>query len=325
MDAQLRTLEKTLSEIPFPKKLAVELCADCNFACAMCHHPQMRRPKGVLPFELWDKLAREVAAINPDTECWFSFCGEPFLQPALLLRAIAHGKALGLRSVNVNTNGMLLTPELADPLLDSGVDLVVFGLDGFSRETYEQVRIGGQRDVVYANVEHLLARRMARTDGPEIHVQFIEMDENAHEMAEFQRYWLARGAVVKARNKLSWGGKFATPLKTPREERIACPWALTMMHVFWDGRVPRCPGDTEGEEGYGNAWHAPLAELWAKLGSYRALHLERRFEELPERCQSCSDWMTGAAQRLRPASGPFRAAYPTHAIAPACSSGGSQP
>jgi len=73
-----------------------------------------------------------------------------------------------------------------------------------------------------------------------------------------------------------------------------------MMHVFWDGRVPRCPGDTEGEEGVGNAWHESLAVLWERLGTYRDKHLERRFEELPERCQLCKDWMTGAAKRIRP-------------------------
>jgi hypothetical protein len=73
-----------------------------------------------------------------------------------------------------------------------------------------------------------------------------------------------------------------------------------MMHVFWDGRVPRCPGDTEGEEGVGNAWHSPLAELWARLGGYRELHLSHRFDELPARCHGCKDWMTGAAERVRP-------------------------
>jgi len=73
----------------------------------------------------------------PETELWFSFCGEP--------------------------------------LLDSGLDLIVFGIDGYSQETYEDVRIGGVRDVLYAKVE------------------------------ELRRHW-----------------------------------AVTMMHVFWDGRVPRC-------------------------------------------------------------------------------------
>jgi hypothetical protein len=105
---------------------------------------------------------------------------------------------------------------------------------------------------------------------------------------------------VKARHMLSWGGKFGTPLCVPDEERIACPWAVTMMHVFWDGRVPRCPGDTEGEEGVGNAWHESLTTLWAKLGHYRELHLQHRFAELPERCHQCRDWMVGSAERIRP-------------------------
>ena len=65
----------------------------------------------------------------------------------------------------------------------------------------------------------------------------------------------------------------------------------------------RCPGDTEGEEGEGNAWHASLSDLWARLGGYRDLHLARSFDALPERCKTCTDWMTGAAERVRPESG----------------------
>ena len=60
---------------------------------------------------------------------------------------------------------------------------------------------------------------------------------------------------------------------------------------------------TEGEEGEGNAWHASLSDLWARLGGYRDLHLARSFDALPERCKTCTDWMTGAAERVRPESG----------------------
>ncbi|MFQ5799573.1 MAG: amino acid adenylation domain-containing protein, partial [Bacteroidota bacterium] len=213
-------VERTLKQLSFPTRLAVEVCADCNLACAMCHHPQMRRPKGRMPFELWKRCADQIADVSPSTQCWFSFCGEPLLEPDLLLRMIGYGKSVGLRSLNINTNGMLLTPDLAEPILDSGVDLVVFGIDGFSKETYERIRIGGERDELYANVEHFLAARHARRAGPEVQVQFIEMDENEHELEEFKAYWLERGAVVKARRKLSWGGKFETSLCVPVEERI---------------------------------------------------------------------------------------------------------
>ncbi|RMG44603.1 MAG: radical SAM protein [Acidobacteria bacterium] len=300
IDPELSKIERTLREIPFPTRFAVEICAECNLACSMCHHPFMRRPKGNMPFELWKRCADQIAAIAPKTACWFSFCGEPLLEPERLMRMLRYGKEVGLQSLNVNTNGMLLTPDVAGPLLDTGVDLIVIGIDGFSAEVYSKLRCGGDRDVVYANTEALLKIRDAKNAPTEIQVQFIEMDENEHELEQFSRYWLERGATLKVRNKLSWGGKFETPVCVPFEERIPCPWAMTMMHVFWDGRVPRCPGDTEGEEGVGNAWDEPLATLWARLGKYRRLHLEHRFSELPERCQSCKDWMTGAAKRIRP-------------------------
>ena len=299
-DPELDKIAKTLTPLSFPTRFAVEVCADCNLACSMCHHPNMIRPKGRMPLELWKKCADEIAATAPKTQCWFSFCGEPLLEPELLLKMLAYGKSAGLQSLNINTNGMLLTPEFADPVLDSGVDLVVFGIDGFTQETYSKIRVNGDRDTLYRNVEHLLARRQARITGPDVQVQFIEMKENEHELDQFVEYWLERGATLKVRNMLSWGGKFGTSLCVPEDERIPCPWAMTMMHVFWDGRVPRCPGDTEGDEGVGNAWDAPLVDLWSDLGQYRDKHMAHKFDELPERCQSCTDWMTGAAQRIRP-------------------------
>ena len=298
LDPELARISQTLQETLFPKKFAVEITAHCNYACSMCHYPDMKRPKGRMPFELWKKCADQIAANSPRTECWFSFCGEPLLEPELLLQILAYGKSVGLRSLNVNSNGMLLTPNLADRILDSGVDLIVFGLDGFSRQTYERIRVGGDRDVVYANVEYLLRARHARQSGPEVQVQFIEMDENEHETEAFSAYWLERKATLKLRNKLSWGGKFDTPLCVPDEDRIACPWAMTQMHIFWDGRIPRCPGDTEGDEGVGNAWDEPLTVLWKRLGVHRDHHMKHEFDKLPERCLSCKDWMVGAAKRI---------------------------
>lgn len=298
--AELSRIEATLQSFAFPKKFAVETCAECNLACSMCYHPTMKRLKGVMPLALWTRMADEIAATAPRTECWFSFCGEPLLEPERLFEILAYGRDVGLESLNVNTNGMLLTGDVAHRLLDSGAHLVVIGIDGFTAASYERARTGGNRDVVYANVEGLLERRRTAGRGPEIQVQFIEMDFNAHELDDYTRFWHDRGAVVKVRRQLSWGGKFQTSLCVPDDERIPCPWAITMMHVFWDGRVPRCPGDMEYEEGVGNAWEHSIAHLWGELGRYRDLHLARRFDELPERCHDCQDWMTGAAERLRP-------------------------
>ncbi|MCC5988226.1 MAG: radical SAM protein [Pararhodobacter sp.] len=298
--AELERTASGLKNPSFPKIFAVELCADCDLNCSMCHHDRMQRPKGNLPMPLWRKCADEIAAIAPATNIWFSFCGEPLLMPERLIEMLKYGESVGLRSLNLNTNGMRLSREVARGLLDTCLSNIVIGIDGFTRETYEKYRVLGDRDRVYANAGYLLEERARRESGPEIMVQFIEMDDNITEFERYRDYWLGLGATVKLRRQLSWGGKFETAIEIAEEERIPCPWAITMMHMFWDGRVPRCPGDTEGEESAGNAWDDSLVDLWGRLASYRQLHLERRFGELPARCDNCTDWKTGASLKLRP-------------------------
>ncbi len=222
------------------------------------------------------------------------------LQPERLIEMLDYGRQVGLTSLNLNTNGMRLNAGIADRLLDTGLSTIVIGIDGFTRQTYERYRCLGDRDRVYANVEYLLRQRARRESGPEIMVQFIEMDDNNKEFDAYRDHWLGLGATVKLRRKLSWGGRFDTAIDIADEARIPCPWAITMMHMFWDGRVPRCPGDTEGEDAAGNAWDDSLSDLWARLGPYRQHHLERKFDLLPSRCDTCTDWKTGASLKLRP-------------------------
>lgn len=299
---ELDRIASGLTNRAFPKIFAVELCADCNLKCTMCHHDKMVRPKGNLPMPLWQKCADEIAEVAPATDVWFSFCGEPLLLPERLLDMLSYGEMVGLTSMNLNTNGMLLTKEVADNLLDTSPSFIVIGIDGFKKETYEKYRFLADRDVVYENVKYLIEPRAESESGPEVMVQFIEMPENADEFDDFKDYWLGVGATVKFRRQLSWGGQIETGFSVPQDNRVPCPWAVTMMHVFWDGRVPRCPGDTEGDESAGNAWDDSLVDLWANLGEYRQLHLDRKFDDLPQRCHDCSDWMTGASVKLRPTS-----------------------
>jgi len=44
LETELAKISQTLQETLFPKKFAVELTAHCNYACSMCHHPNMKRP-----------------------------------------------------------------------------------------------------------------------------------------------------------------------------------------------------------------------------------------------------------------------------------------
>ena len=302
---ELDEIAATLRRTDFPNQLGIEVTGQCNLHCTMCHHDTLRRPSGRMSPALFRKCADEVAATAPRTAVWFSFNGEALLAPDRLLDMVAYGKSVGLASLNLNTNGVRLDDWLSERLLGSGIDLMVVGLDGLSRGTYEAIRRGAQRDYVYGNVERLLAARQRRSDGPVIMVQFVELAANIHERDAFTAYWLARGAIVKIRRQLSWGNRIDTALAPPAH-RIACPWAINLMHVFWDGTVPRCCADTDGTEAVGSAETESLAALWHRLAPYREQHLRGAFDQLPGRCNTCRDWMVGKSQKITPAWGVFR-------------------
>jgi hypothetical protein len=156
--------------------------------------------------------------------------------------------------------------------------------------------------------------RQARRTGPAVMVQFIEMEANAHERDGFIGYWAARGAIVKTRRQLSWGGRISTPLAVPPEQRTACPWAVNLMHVCWDGTVPRCCGDTDATEPVGNVWQEPLSTLWNRMAEFRRAHLAGTFTALPVRCATCKDWMVGMADKIPPDLVPAEAPPPVRPL-----------
>ncbi len=55
---ELDRIAAGLKNPSFPKIFAVELCAECDLNCSMCHHDQMQRPKGNLPMPLWRKCPK---------------------------------------------------------------------------------------------------------------------------------------------------------------------------------------------------------------------------------------------------------------------------
>ena len=68
--------------------------------------------------------------------------GEPLLHPKIA-DMVAFAKDIGVHEVQLNTNGLLLTKELAIDLAEAGLDRIIISMDGFTKETYEKIRRGG--------------------------------------------------------------------------------------------------------------------------------------------------------------------------------------
>jgi uncharacterized protein len=142
----------------------------CNFACDYCYqgeHGGGGQPADQMSLETaaqvaaW--IARRVEEVRPDRLVLTFFGGEPLLNvPAMFEiagRSSKHTASLGVaQSVNIISNGLLLTREIVECMTPLGLTGVKVTLDG-DRETHDRMRPlrGGQRtfDRIIENIRRV--------------------------------------------------------------------------------------------------------------------------------------------------------------------------
>ena len=61
-----------------------------------------------------------------------------------LVKMIAYAKSKGLLDVMLHTNGTVMNEKLAEDVINSGLDRIIFSLDSITKETYEKIRVNAK-------------------------------------------------------------------------------------------------------------------------------------------------------------------------------------
>lgn len=300
MYEDLKNVEKKYKVSEFPLNVIVEPCNYCNLKCITCANDKLTRSKGRMNILLYKKIIDEIARENPYTRLWLDFYGEPLLVKYKLYYMIHYAKRKGIKNIELNTNGNLLDEEMAEMLLDSGINFISIDCDGFSKEVYEKIRVNGNRDVTYKNIEYLLSRKksLGLTE-PIIEVKVMEMKENRDEIDQILSYWRQRGAWTTKRRLISWAGKIEEIIPQVQHERIACGNAVGILPITWDGMAVNCVMDVDAENVCGDVNKESIKEIWRRRNeNLVSKHMEHRFDELPEMCRDCMDWAIIGEERF---------------------------
>jgi radical SAM protein with 4Fe4S-binding SPASM domain len=256
----------------------------------------MERPKGFMMYELHERLVDQCAQWGVQ-EINLQFLGEPLLDK-LLLERIRYAKQRGLK-IRMTTNGSLITPDRAEALIESGIDHVTISFDGFTKETFESIRIGLQYDKVYEGTMSLIAKKLElKSSTPEIELCFVGLAENESEATQFLNYWKDKVDEVIVSNATDWAGNLTLEKLGPycRSDirRPPCRHLWEEMIVLQDGRVTVCCQSYDGQLLVGDAKRQSLKEIWTgeEYQKLRRAHLERKFDQVPY-CADCkvrTDW-----------------------------------
>lgn len=285
---------------PHPVNLNVEISSVCNARCTMCHFDRdhgiglVDDPPPFIPEPLFRKIVDEASSWDPKPTIDFCWRGEPLMNPKLL-EHLSLGKEKGLPLL-ITTNGSLLTPELAERLLDLEISQLVFSIDGIIPRTYDSIRRGLRYESVKRNLEHLLEVRAGRTPSPRTHiaVKACLQEENEGEMEDLIHYWVRKVDCVVVQNKgiydpitrqaYSYGVGHGT-----EGERSVCPNPFIMQSITATGRVYDCLLAYDSNDPHmGDCSATTLLDLWhgEMVGRKRKAMLECRFDRLPV-CAGC--------------------------------------
>lgn len=289
----------------FPEVVLIDNTSACNLRCSMCDHVNIRKYRKIeiMPEALYHRIIDEIARERPDARIWEIYYGDPFLLKTMPQR-VQYAKDKGCTDVVLNTNGVLMTRERAQPLIEAGLDAIYVGIDAASAETYDKIRVGGNFEQAVANV--LTYRDLLKEHGhpdQQLYVQYVISDLNEHETEDFRRFWTKHGVNVKIRPRVSWAGLIDAPnLRSNDEvERKPCYWLMRTINICTDGRVALCSADTHCRVTCGNVYDESIKTIWnTTLKAYRDMHTQKRWEELPEMCAGCRDWQSAYAEFFAP-------------------------
>lgn len=113
---------------PFPRILKIDICNVCNYSCIFCPQAKHVGKKGNIDDKLCMKIIGDAYWAGAREIC-LSSTGEPLLNKKLP-EYIRYAKKLGYEYIFFNTNGLLMTENLAKDLLISGIDSVKFSING---------------------------------------------------------------------------------------------------------------------------------------------------------------------------------------------------
>jgi MoaA/NifB/PqqE/SkfB family radical SAM enzyme len=174
-------------------RVYVEPTNMCNLDCATCMRNSWAELPGKMDEHTFQKIIAGIESISPRPSIFFGGFGEPLTHPRIL-DMLKDAKQVG-SSVEIISNGILLTPEVSTRLIEMQLDRIWISLDGATPESYADVRLGNELPRVMENL-HIL-KDLIKSSGsntPRLGIAFVAMKRNIHDLPDVIRIGKKLGA-----------------------------------------------------------------------------------------------------------------------------------
>lgn len=243
----------------FPLQLDIELNTTCNIRCKKCFHSNEFIEPQRMQMELVKKLIREGSYKGLES-IKLQYRGEPLMYNGLC-EIIRYAKQWEINEVMFNSNGTLLTQDLAKELVDSGLDKIIFSIDSYKKKVYEDLHRGASFDSVIANIIYLKVHRtVQRRIKPIIRIQQVIQDENIKEGEKYVEFFKTIADQVAIEEYIDYSNTESIHLTM---KDWACPQLWQRLFIWADGSVHPCCSLTSMS--VGNIHKNTIEEIWSSI------------------------------------------------------------
>jgi len=295
----------------FPTILQIEPSSHCNLQCPFCPVSSgMGRLAGHMKFELFKKIIDQVGEYLLLILFWD--WGEPFLNPNAY-EMIRYAREKGIRVISSTNGHAFASGDHARKVVESGLDVLVFSVDGISEESYRHYRNNGKLEAVLEGIRRVVAAKgRINSHRPVVNFRYIVMRHNEKDIGLLKGFARSLGVDVLILRKyhaahggrqstVGWKSEFLPSemqYRLPefsdedgrpvRVNRNPCRNLWNCPTIHWNGTVCSCFVDSSEEYPLGSLACQPFADIWSGP-AFQSLRrgFRRRWRELPL-CGDCT-------------------------------------
>lgn len=273
-----------------PNSANVELTRGCNMRCDFCGIHSI--PKEIKYMTVPDarKIAKEYSVFDP-MRIEYGMRGEPTLNPDFLKITHLFRRYCKDTQITCITNGIKLTPELAESFFRAGGNILFVDAYGKTYFKYKEKFEGFNVYDYYEDDFNPYYRH-----GPKTKALVLVDDVSSRNKESITRMLHNQGNNVDYDKVKKYG---IEPIKEPLKNRCIHPFRR--LEIFFNGDIPLCCMDWKGETvlwnvvKQGNLEHFWMNDTRLNAARYLLYHKNRNFGL----CKVCS-WMGGMRQGILP-------------------------
>ncbi|MBW7989197.1 MAG: radical SAM protein [Planctomycetes bacterium] len=301
-------LSPDFSVSSLPRVIRIEVSGLCNLRCIHCPTGVQKGDKGgIMSWDVFDRIVDEIKKYMGVDVVVLYHGGESFLNKNIF-KMISFFKEMEIPRIQTNTNGCIITDDMLEKIVNSGLTRIEFSIDGLSPEENNEIRRGCDYHKVASTIKKLLRLRRKEKYSAlkDIHIVNVQIPSEEQvrstEEVAIPKYLLddfsefKEEITFKSSYMIKWPAfdcsdqyKIIQFPISPRSEPLNyCDHVTELITFRWNGDVVPCCYDIAGQYVIGNIMEHSLEEIWNNK-RYKALRESIHLGKFIPLCANCNN------------------------------------